>query len=323
MKILSTQKGITLVELMVALVLGLLIMAAALQIYLSGLSGYKMQKALTDVQDNVGFGLNYVLSDLKKINLNSQQSMITDNLPNTGLIITAQNLGSDINLNCDDCLRNIWGGAHVDGKNNSQLLIRFQATANTYDCSGKELQKNSYVIQRYFVGSTSSDPRSSLRCSAAQYPSTEKDASGKNILKFGNSNIIIPNVDYFTVKVGYIQGSLNAPEKIEYLTVEEYLRLTPTKINVDGIISEQRPYIYALKLGLILPSTDSAGVNTGLKEKNQTDLRVLGENVKLKAEFQDNKLRQVVEQTITLRNALGWSNEGCKSGLNGCNGGSL
>jgi type IV pilus assembly protein PilW len=323
MKTINHQKGITLVELMVALVLGLLIMAAALQIYLSGLSGYKMQKALSDVQDNVGFGLSYVLNDLRKINLNAEQSAISDTLPDSGLIISTQNLGSDITLNCTDCLKNIWGGANVDGKNNSQLLIRFQATADTYDCSGKELKKNNYVVQRYFVGATASDARSSLRCSAAQYAQTVKGAGAKEEILFGNSNIIIPNVDYFTVKVGYIQGSLYAPEKIEYVSVENYLKLAKQKTNVDGIISENRPYIYALKLGLILPSTDSAGVDTGLKQKNQADFNVLGEDVKLKAVSQDNKLRQVVEQTITLRNALGWNNEGCKVESTGCNGGSL
>ena len=48
--------GYTLVELMVALALGLIIVAAAVQLLISGQSTLTYQKAIESVQDNANFG---------------------------------------------------------------------------------------------------------------------------------------------------------------------------------------------------------------------------------------------------------------------------
>ena len=46
------QAGFTLIELMVSIVLGLLVTAAAVQLFITGQVSLSMQRALADIQDN-------------------------------------------------------------------------------------------------------------------------------------------------------------------------------------------------------------------------------------------------------------------------------
>ncbi|MBK5649832.1 MAG: prepilin-type N-terminal cleavage/methylation domain-containing protein, partial [Acinetobacter sp.] len=54
----KTQSGFTLIELMISLTLGLLIVAAAIQLFITGITSYKLQKAMAHIQDNASLGLN-------------------------------------------------------------------------------------------------------------------------------------------------------------------------------------------------------------------------------------------------------------------------
>ena len=64
------MSGYTLVELMVALVLGLIVVLVAVQMLLAGQRSVAFQNAVLNVQDNANIGLNYIVTDLKHTNLN-------------------------------------------------------------------------------------------------------------------------------------------------------------------------------------------------------------------------------------------------------------
>lgn len=317
----SKKNGFTVIELMIALVLGLLLCAAAVQIYIIAITNNQIQKALSSVQDNVGFGINYIISDIRKVNLDTEQPFINDVTPYSGLILTTENIGNKINLNCDDCLSEL-KNSYVQNNHNSQLMIRFRAPQQGYDCTGKLVIKDTYVVQRYFVGTTSTEPRRSLRCTAAQYTQVQLDQATENNkinLLWSNSTLILPNIDFFKVRFAAVDGALEKPERLMYLTADEYLELSPKIINVDGILTEQRPYIHAMQIGLILKSAEGTTSTSTIKEKNTNTFNVLGQEVKLVEAVQDSHLRQVVNQTITFRNALGWIDEGCDANLASCN----
>ena len=70
------QAGFTLIELMLALALGLVISAAAIFLFLTAQKSYSVQQGLSNVQDNANFGLNYLTKDLRLANLNNTQSII-------------------------------------------------------------------------------------------------------------------------------------------------------------------------------------------------------------------------------------------------------
>ena len=83
------QLGMTLIELMIALVLGLIITAAAMQLFLTGSINYNLQKAMTELQDNGNFGLNYILKDIRLANLDATQAIVNDRNLFSGIVLTS------------------------------------------------------------------------------------------------------------------------------------------------------------------------------------------------------------------------------------------
>ena len=82
------QAGFTLIELMVAITLGLLITAAAIQLYLTSVTSFNVQKAMSNIQDSASFGVNYILDDVRKANLSASSAYINDQQANAGLLLT-------------------------------------------------------------------------------------------------------------------------------------------------------------------------------------------------------------------------------------------
>ncbi|MFX5797395.1 prepilin-type N-terminal cleavage/methylation domain-containing protein, partial [Acinetobacter baumannii] len=65
---LGKQQGFTLIELMVALALGLILVAAATQLFIGGILSSRLQKANAEIQDSGIFGLDYIVRDIRLVN---------------------------------------------------------------------------------------------------------------------------------------------------------------------------------------------------------------------------------------------------------------
>ncbi|USA52348.1 PilW family protein [Acinetobacter sp. C32I] len=317
----KAQSGFTLIELMISLALGLLIVAAAIQLFITGITSYKLQKAMAHIQDNASLGLNFIVDDIRKANLSSPTPAINDQTSYAGILFSSNNVGEKIDLNCTDCFSNnqiaSFGNANVTGLTNDQLLIRYQAPQGGIDCSGQDVASGTFVVQRYYVGSTSTDLRQSLRCQAAQYTQAALDiktTTDRLKLTWGTSQVILPNVDLFQIRLGYMDGDLNsANSTLAYTDVKNYMALTAVKKNVDGVIQSVRPHVHAIQIGVLVRSDDKTGDQSVIKQRNKEPFQILGTKVNLTPTSQDNYLRQVVDQTISLRNAMGWVSEGCDS----------
>lgn len=317
----KAQSGFTLIELMISLTLGLLIVAAAIQLFITGITSYKLQKAMAHIQDNASLGLNFIVDDIRKANLSSPTPAINDQTSYAGILFSLNNVGEKIDLNCRDCFSNnqiaSFGNANVTGLTNDQLLIRYQAPQGGIDCSGQDVASGTFVVQRYYVGSTSTDLRQSLRCQAAQYTQSALDAktsTDRLKLTWGTSQVILPNVDLFQIRLGYMDGDLNsANSTLAYTDVKNYMTLTAVKKNIDGVTQAVRPHVHAIQIGVLVRSDDKTGNQSVIKQRNKEPFQVLGTKVNLTPASQDNYLRQVVDQTISLRNAMGWVSEGCDS----------
>ena len=85
--------GFTLIELMVALTLGLLIVAAGLAVFLSSSRSLGLQSGMSELQQNANFGLSLVTHDLRHTNLNTVSSQRVNNITNgSGVIFKKENL---------------------------------------------------------------------------------------------------------------------------------------------------------------------------------------------------------------------------------------
>lgn len=370
--IMTKQAGFTLIELMIALTLGLLISAAAIMLFLTAQRSNTLQQGMADLQDNANFGLNYITKDIRLTNLNVSSADINDEASYGGVVLT-----SSVNATVDssasppkplsNLFRTIVGNSAAvtllsrsDGMavgtapawtgtsnvlpsaggtlSSDQLTIQYRpqyqlddkgttATSDDewvggYDCEGRELRfpvskisptstlpfGQQMIVQRYFLrvdsNAASNEPNSplALACEAGFYAlqSTPEvkvieggaptSALGTRLFGSTSGQIILKRVDYFRVLLG-VQSDTN----YRYISIKDYM----------AIAAGSRPRILSIQLGALIRSTQSAG-NDEIINNNQV-FQVLDQTIKVitPAATAPKYVRQVVEQTVALRNTFG------------------
>ncbi len=83
------QYGFTLIELMISLVLGLLISAAVMQVFLTSQRVDRIQTAGSEIQDKAVFGLQGIESQVRLANLGNDGIAINDTTAMGGIVLTA------------------------------------------------------------------------------------------------------------------------------------------------------------------------------------------------------------------------------------------
>lgn len=197
------DSGFTLVELMIALVLGLLISAAALQIFYTSSVNSRRQEASSQIQDNAIFGFSQIQQHLRRTNYGAKSTSAHDEFfmnhltPQGGVVLTAPSgvptvtvpptpvswlqgnlsgLVLDKKAISSDLLSS---SASTESSSNlsigasDQLTIQYQSGLDgLFDCEGSRIPKDFYVIERYFVRDEG------LACASAIYEYDE-DTAGK------------------------------------------------------------------------------------------------------------------------------------------------
>jgi type IV pilus assembly protein PilW len=327
------QSGFTLIELMIAITLGLLVSAVAIQLFLTSQRSITTQQGMMNLQNTTLFGLGTMVNDIRLANLNSSVPFVDDNVLYGGVVLSERNISANLAssppaFSIDENLltRGAIGPTNLDIKDaddnilgSDQLVIQYRVnTPNQFDCEGTSLPENVYVVQRYFLRADTNrnDPNQplALACKAARY--NEKQAKENTSLGLaGNGEIIIPRVDHFSVRLGVAYDGANFDcdaitetdassvvtdlkqdsrlDCFSYMNIEDYRTLTGKK-----------PQIVSVQIGVLVRSTDVVGQNQ-FYDENRT-YSILNIDAKLKDD-NNNKLylRNVVTQTIAIRNGFG------------------
>lgn len=350
------QQGFTLIELMISLILGLLVSAAALQILYTNSLSSNIQSAGSKIVDTNTFGLDYLTKQIRKANygiLSSQSFFLNHQTPQGGIVLTApdnltvfgntvagETVASNLrglsksNQQISDTLLTR-SASSLSGSNvkfgstalsSDQLTIQYKVSSdNQVDCQSRNVMKDDYVIERYFVRD------GGLACASAIYTYSEttakKDATNRNAINIdkykkpikqsdgsfnrdtsdttqnlaGSGEIIIPNVDYFRVLLG-VSDSKNfstnpSTYKLTYMPIP-----TPiTTVNADPFPTLNNRRIVNVQIGLLVRSDGSvtASKDPSFTVLDKTDIK-LNDTSK-----NDGKMRRVLETTVFLRNARG------------------
>jgi len=199
----ATQKGFTLIELMVALALGLIVVAAAVQLFVGGILSSRLQQANADIQDSGVFGLDYVVKDIRLLNQDNLTNLkLDDQTAYGGVILTGSTASGSTNVNfvpkvsatayIDSALlsrgqgdvasttANYWqgltavtlkdrSGSVISGPVSDQLTIQFIAPTNMANCEGNNVLVGDLVVERYFVRTDSNGAATdyALACDAS------------------------------------------------------------------------------------------------------------------------------------------------------------
>lgn len=298
----NKQTGYTLIELMISIALGLIIVASALMLFLSGQRNLAVQKSASDLQDDQNFGLNYIAKNIRNANLNSPSASLNNTSKFSGIIFSNANLSSNLtglpvdfntkfttaNIASNTSNMRLKSGSTYTPAINDQLVIQYKPTqTGGYDCEGN-LINSSYVVERYFVrtdtnGVGTAEERSALACAASQYEVNDTNLeTDPTAGVYGNGQIIMKRVDLFRIRF-LVDGK-------RYMTVAQY-NLSPAK-----------PRILAVQLGIIARAPE------GSRERSVSttqEFSLLGQTFTQTEAFPNRYVRAPILQTVALRNALG------------------
>ena len=193
----KASKGFTLIELMITLVLGLLISAAALQIFYTSSLNSRRQEASSQIQDNAIFGFSQIQQHLRRANYGAKSTSTNDEFfmnhltPQGGVVLTAPSgAGTPVSWLQGNLSGLVLNGATIpatllsknassnsasnlkDVANSDQLTIQYRSDIEgTFNCEGIAIPKGFYVIERYFVrmDRTVTPAATGLACASAIY----------------------------------------------------------------------------------------------------------------------------------------------------------
>ena len=287
-----STSGFTLIELMISLVLGLLISAAVIQVYLTNTKTASTQKSGSELQEASVFGLQQLESHLRLANLGNSVTSITDTTAGGGIVLSLQNIRVT-DTAYSPFLTHTAGDtgftsvSNITGINSDQLTIQFKNTTGVKiaDCESADVELGDAVIERYFVRSSSTTGQGLLlACDAGRVTDTGITGLSANY-QSGGSEVIL-GVDQFKILLGIQTDAPSDAGLMRYLTASEYLALPGTK-----------PPITAVKIGLIV-----RGSSPVIGSDVATSFKLLGATQPLKS-GQPKLVRTTYESTTLLRNA--------------------
>ncbi len=319
------QRGFTLIELMVALVLGLIITAAAIQLFTGGFLNARMQEANAELQNSGVFGLDYVARDIRLANYtNINNPALTEQTPWGGIVLTARTgTGTNVNLPIPEIapfisngllthsvgstetvstVKNEWRGLSNVDVSSDQLTIQFIAPNAMVNCEGTNVQEGDYVIQRYFLRpadnpDSTTSTEYGLACDAnTPAPLSTPDPLKTVLTGLGDAGqVIMPRVDHFTIQL----GTRAADGNLAYYTVNQYRTLA----TAERAAAPPRvpPRIVSVKLGVLVRSVDNTR-NSAIDLTKKID--ILNQQVEL-TDKDTKYARRVYSTTVALRNGLG------------------
>ncbi|WP_180111950.1 PilW family protein [Acinetobacter sp. YH12136] len=332
------QVGFTLIELMIALMLGLIISAAAMLLFFTASRSQTLQQGQSGLQDDANFGLNAIVKDIRLGNLNAVQASINDYSAFAGIVfrssenaievssvnrsnlpLTIEGDTADINLLSRSHGHTVGAKPQWTGDSNVNNILSDQLTIQYlpqyikdndgdwyggFDCEGNplkftEAEGRQYVVQRYFLreddNKSDNEPNKplALACDSGHY-AVKDDAIGigdpDSIQDFGDAGqIILKRADYFRVLYS-IQNGANH----RYVDAKTYLDL-----------AAPRPRILAVQLGILGRSNQSVGNDSTFKDDQVFQVLDQAVTIKMPASNLPKYARQVVTQTVALRNTFG------------------
>jgi len=281
----SNQQGFTLIELMIAITLGLIVTAAALMMFLSSQRSLAMQNGLSSIQQNATFGLTNVAKDLRHINLDSGSEFVNRSNNKSGIVFqTIAGVTADKVTKAES-------GQSIMTPDSDQLTIRYvNRKNNTMNCEGVIIEQDKEIIQRYYIDKlpqvqqNQGDTRYGLFCEVLDEKKTGKPA------------IAIADAESF--KVSVVTRDFNGTpadrkdDQLRYQTLKEYIT-APTG---NAVV--------AVEIGVVIRSSGSVHADSSINA-NPT-FTIAGQEVKLSnPPSTASHLRVPVTQVVAIRNSQG------------------
>lgn len=326
---LRSSAGLTLVELMLALALGLLVMTAATRVLIDAQRHLQRQMVMGELQQNAYLGFELLAHDIRQINQNipSQQRVNLQDL-GSGIIFTQANLPKSMTQNMTAWMTQQDLSEAGTVQKSDQLLIQYipeyqtvgtqSASSNlattkavisapqstAVDCEGRQIefaaQTNEMpriIVNRYFLAP---DPQQeinsrvsySLFCESGWYQENDRQITGLN----GGGQQLIKAVEAFKIRLG-VQ---DVAGQLAYMSINQYRQLMA---KADLAV---RYHVVSIEVALLLRA--HAAMPADQKAMPIKTYLLAGQSLQLKqveSSPQNDRVYQRISRVIALRNAQG------------------
>ncbi len=325
----NREYGFTLVELLISITLGLILVAVAVQLFISGQVNYRIQQAASTIQDSGVFSLNAIVKNIRLAN-HGNGGLINDETHYGGVVLSAQKPHESTNADTKKGnLHNLKIGsseitsanalsqneAHTSGfgtLKSDQLVIVYQAPVDMMTCTGTQakgpiqtldtvtgtlsMQKGWYVIERYYLKQNTTTGSADLYCSDAMFL-----ASGETVV----SPFLAPEVltkDFVTndgemvaTNVDYMRVQLIVKQKNSDPTKEDMIATIGLNEyeNLTNSSTTPRASVIGINLGWLVRSSET------IPNIESKTYQVLDRSISSPA---DKFMRHVFTTSIALRN---------------------
>ena len=278
------QTGFTLIELMVAIILGSVVSASAITLYMTSQKTYLLQEGFLSNQNDIDISFDALTDVVQKSGMNKPTAQ-TSIIPNGAIILSATNYGYSTTIHQKHISQSESGFSFVN-KASDQLVVQYTPQVlGGYDCEGKKITSYDNVVERYFVRkSTRNADNLVLACASGRY------ASGSVTGVDDVGQTLIDGIDYFHT----LLMVKNAAGELRNINFKDYA-LSATKYEVVGI-----------QVGIIKHSNKPIGFK-GIKNID-SGITVLDETVTFNSTVKNSAKKYVYEvltQTISTRSSTG------------------
>lgn len=263
------MQGLTLIELLVSMALGLLVVAISTQLLVTNMMSFNAQRGIADVQDNGRFALDFINRDIRQAGLRPAGATVN---PFPSLVMSAAAMpGASNTLLTTNNISTSTGLGQSD-----QLVVQRLTLEDTVDCEGNAVTAGNYVVSRYFLrADVSSGSASALACDGGFHDSTAAS-------RLGDAGVVLLGaVENLQVLLGV--GASGVPSR--YYRPDEY-----------ALLGTPRPRVLAIRLGALVSSMETTGWQLG----DVPDIDVLDETVTDVPG--DGRIRRVFVTSVALRN---------------------
>lgn len=273
------QRGLSLVELMVALAVGMLLIAGFLQIFLSVRSTYATNEASSRVQENGRFALDFLASHARLAGYRDPKH-IDRPLP----IMPPSGSGCDFSSGSNSAFctlnRGVITDVDVDEESSDRIAFIHQPSLDPsgkrWDCTGTEVEKDDDTIVNVFT-TRASATSSGLACRSVY---SDGSTLSHNFVE------LVDGIDAVQFQYGLIHRPPNS-ENSSRLSVRQYVTANQVT-NWEDVV--------ALRIAVLANSVTPLSPPPPDKEFYLLDAGPYT--------FSDGKMRQVFTTTVYLRNSV-------------------
>jgi type IV pilus assembly protein PilW len=268
----SQQRGITLIELMIAIALSMTLMAAALQFMVSTRQTYELNDDISRVQENGRIALDMLVKDLQMAGY--RQPLNGDGKVPDFFLQQCNNTAADDDTAADDNAPCFVEGGAADS---DEISVQFDPPPDDgteTDCLGTALAATAIVVNHYTIGDDDGDGINSLYCRGY-------DSAAESWVSPGRQPLV-DGIDNMQVLYG-VAGSAANP-----LSVTKY-------ISGDQLTPADWPNLRAIRVALLV----SNGNPVAFAENRERKYRLLDSDELV---FTDRQPRKIYSTTVKFNN---------------------